>query len=215
MRQRGTPAALALRGQTALEVRLHMEPLELARGYDGFLRGAPEPTLLVAVCSTTPEHTRLAARYLYRFERPTSYPCKVSTRDPSRESCVVVVEPGARLVLLTLAVEEDSGRGLQALYSALERSNTVVVWTPEAATPAPLLLHELEPSGLSPNVGHRVHVLLGELDPAAQLDGDDWVDATVLHVTPVVQRRRHRLHVCSADDRNDWTAVLDVAVRRA
>lgn len=200
---------------TVLRVVLRMEQLELARGYDGLLRGAPEPSLVVGVFCVHGEHARLAARYLYRFERPGGFPCKVGPREPSNESCTVVVAAGARLVVLALAVEEDSGRGLQALYGELERGDTIVVWTRDEAAPVPLHLHELDPHAVTPDVAHRIHVLLGERDPAKRLEGDDWVDAAMLVTLPLVQHRRHRLHLCSADGRNDWTAQLDVVVRRA
>ncbi len=214
VRARDPQTALARRG-AVLQVQPRVERLELAKGYDGFLRGAPEPTLLVAVYGVTGTRARLAGRYVYRFEQPTAYPCKVSTREPSHESCVVVVaEPSDRLVLLVLAIEEDSGRGLQALYAELERADAIVVWPPDTVTPAPLLLGELEPQAMAPDLGHRVHVLLGELDPAAKLEGDDWVDAAVLHAAATTQRKRCRFHLCCANARNDWTAELELIVRR-
>lgn len=214
--RRSGDAGLARAGVgTVLRVQLRMEQLELAKGYDGFLRGEPEPTLLVAVYSATAAHTRLGGRYLYRFERPSGYPCKVSTREPTRESCTIVVDPGARLVILALAVEEDSGRGLQALYAELERGEGIVVWTADHVAPIPMHLHELDPHSVAPDLGHRVHVLLGERDPSQHLVGDDWVDAAMLHAAPTVQRGLHRLHFCSGDGRNDWTAALEVVVGRA
>jgi hypothetical protein len=203
------------RAGVVLRVQLRMGQLELAKGDDGLLRGEPEPTLLVAVYCATAAHTRLGGRYLYRFERPGGYPCKVSTREPSREGCVVEVEPGARLVVVALAVEADSGGGLQALYAELERGDRIVVWESDSTILIPLHLHELEAPALAPGLVHRVRLSFGEYDPAAQLEGDDWVDAAVLHAAPEVQRGLHRLHFCSDDGRNDWTAELELAVQRA
>lgn len=198
-----------------LRVELRMEELELAKGYDGLLRGAPEPTVIVGVYAVADDHAQLMGRFLYRFERPEGFPCKVATREPSREACSVAVRPGARLVVLALAIEEDSGRGLQALYAELERGDAIVVWAHDQAAPIPLHLSELDDGTATPLHGHRVHVLLGEWDPGATLVGDDWVDAAVLHTLPAVQRERHRLWFQSADGRNEWTAALELAVRRA
>lgn len=225
-RKRRKETALARRGGAALalgpaaagsvlRIDLRMEQLELAKGYDGLLRGAPEPTLVVAVFGATAEHVRLVGRFLYRFERPESFPCKVATREPSRESCVVGIQPGARLVLLAVAIEEDSGRGLQATYAALERADAIVVWGSEHGAPLPMHLGELDPQLMPLDLGHRVHVLVDGNDLATQASGDDWVDAVVLHSVPAFQNRRHRLRFCAADGRNDWTAELLLAVRRA
>ncbi|MCX4247241.1 hypothetical protein [Paraliomyxa miuraensis] len=197
-----------------MQVDLRMEQLELARGYDGLLRGAPEPTLIVAVFGATAEHVRLAGRFLYRFERPGGFPCKVSPREPSRESCMVVLGPGARVVLLVLALEEDSGRGLQAAYAALERAEAIVVWGSEHGSPLPMHLSELDPTVLLPHLGHRVHVLVDGHDLGQHTPGDDWVDAGVVHGLPVAGSKRYRLHLCSPDGRNDWTAELLVGMRK-
>ncbi len=217
-RKRNRNQALARREAapgSLLRVRLELEQLELARGHDGLLRGAPEPALIVAVYGTTTEHAHLAGRYLYRFERPGSFPCKVTPRERSQESCLVVVASGAKVVLLALAVEEDSGRGLQSLYAALEPGDDVVLWTPGSVTPAPLHLYEPAPPELGPDLGHRVHLLLDGHDPSEQLPGDDWIDASVLYTSATTQTRRHRLHFRAADGRNDWTAELALTLRRA
>lgn len=200
---------------TRLQVSLRMDPLELARGYDGLLRGAPEPVVMLAVYGAGPEHARLAGRSLFRFERPGAFPCKVAAREPAADPCTVVVEPAGRLVILALAVEEDSGRGVQALYAELERGDAIMVWSSDGVLPVPQHLYELDAPSVAADRGHRVQVLLGERDPARRLDGDDWVDAAVLHSTLEVRQAQHRLHLCSADGRNDWTAQVEVRVRRA
>jgi hypothetical protein len=119
------------------------------------------------------------------------------------------------LVVLALAVEEDSGRGLQALYAALQRSESIMVWASDSTVFIPLHLHELDAPALAPGLGHRVHLSLGEYDPATQIEDDGWVAAVVLHAAPEVQQGLHRLHFCSGDGRNDWTAELEVVVQRA
>jgi hypothetical protein len=208
------PPALARPGST-LRIELRMEQLELAKGYDGLLRGAPEPAVVVAVYQATAARTVVAGRYLYRFERPGAFPCKVATRQPSRESCVIAVEPGARLVLLAVAIEEDSGYGLQAIYAELERADAIMVWAADHGPPVPQHLGELEPHELAPDLGHRVHLLIDGLDPTQHLPGDDFVDAALLHGALAVRSQRCRLRFCAVDGRNDWTAELLLALRPA
>ena len=96
----------------------------MAKGYDGLLRGMPEATLLVGLYRVGPAHARLVGRYLYRFERPSEFPTKVGPREASNESLAVPLPRGTRLAMLVLAVEEDSGRGLQSLFAALEPGET-------------------------------------------------------------------------------------------
>ncbi|MBZ0234761.1 MAG: hypothetical protein K8M05_20690 [Deltaproteobacteria bacterium] len=216
-RKQRKKTSLARAGRPAPPLRLsvRMEALELATGHDGLLRGAPEPVVVIGVYAAGGDRTRLAGRSVYRFARPGAFPCKVAAREPASDACTLVAAPGDRLVILALAVEEDRGRGVQALFAELERGDGILVWSTDRAMPAPLHLHELEGALVDPDLGHRVELLLGEHDPARHLDGDDWVGAAVLHADLAVRPRRHRLHLRSADGRNDWTAQVEVSVRRA
>lgn len=192
-----------------------MQQLELARGYDGFLRGMPEPTLLLGVYRVEGSHARVLGRYLYRFERPGGFPAKVAPREASRESLVLVPSAGTRVVVLALAVEEDSGRGLQTLYAALEHGDAVVAWTEHETAPVPMPLCELSAGAMPPDLGQRVHLMIGERDPSIHLQGDDWIDANLLWTSIAPKRCVHRLHFVSTDERNDWTAEVELSVRSA
>lgn len=192
-----------------------MQQLELARGYDGLLRGMPEPTLLLGLYRIDGSHARVLGRYLYRFERPGGFPTKVGPKEKSRESLVIVPSPSTRLVLLALAVEEDSGRGIQTLYAELETGDSVVAWTEHEAAPVPMHLPELSAGIMPPDLGQRVHLMFGERDPSIRLQGDDWIDANLLWTSIAPKRRQHRMHFVSADGRNDWTAEVELSVRPA
>lgn len=185
----------------------------MARGYDGLLRGMPEATMIVGLYRVGPAHARLVGRFLYRFERPSGFPSKVGPSIPSDEALAITLPKGTQLALLALAVEEDSGKGLQILYAALDPGDGVVAWTDHGPAPEPAHLYELCHGRPGAGQGHRVHLLLGDRDPSRGLPGDDWVDASLLWVSPEVQRREHRLTFVSADGRNDWTAVLELGLR--
>lgn len=192
-----------------------MQRLELAKGYDGFLRGMPEPTILLGLYRVDGSHARVLGRYLHRFERPGGFPTKVGPEKESRESMVVVPSDDTRLVLLALAIEEDSGRGLQTLYAELEDGDAVVAWTEHEAAPVPTHLPELSAGLIPPDLGHRIHLMFDERDPSVRLDGDDWIDANLLWTSISPKRMVHRLHFVSADGRNDWTAEIELSVRPA
>lgn len=187
----------------------------MAKGYDGLLRGMPEATMIVGLYRVGSAHARLVGRYLYRFEHPKGFPSKVGTREASDEALAVVLPKGTRLAVLALAVEEDGGQGLQTLYAALEPGDGIVAWTDHGPAPEPVHLPEICGRTMPAGQGHRVHVLLGDLDPSRGLPGDDWIDASLLWTEPAVQRRRHRLCFVSADGRNDWTAVVELTLRGA
>ena len=206
----------ALARRTHSRISLSVVQLEVAKGHDGFLRGAPEPTLVVGLFRIDDADVRLLGRYLYRFERPASIPAKVSPREPSQEFVVQRLDPTSRVVVLALAAEEDSGRGLQHLYAELEHGEAVMAWTDTGEATEPEHLPELaEASLLAPARAHRVHLMFEDRDPSVQLAGDDWVDANLLWTANLPGCRRYRFHFVSPDGRNDWTAELDLTLGSA
>ncbi|MCH9682790.1 MAG: hypothetical protein K0V04_15245 [Deltaproteobacteria bacterium] len=126
------------------------------------------------------------------------------------------LDPQTRLLVLALAVEEDSGRGLATLFAQLESSDTMMAWTYATDVPVPTAVPELAAGDqLAPDLGHRIHIMMGDRDPSVRLDGDDWIDANLVWTQAARARRRYRLHFVSADERNDWTAELELWLRRA
>jgi hypothetical protein len=192
-----------------------MQQLEMARGHDGLLRGMPEPAVLLALYCVDGDVAQLAARYLYRFARPPEFPCKVGPQESSDEVCTVAHRDTVAFVLLALAVEEDSGRGLQSLYAAVEDVSTVMAWSDASSTPAPMHLTELAAGGVPREETQRVNLLLAERDPSTELAGDDWVDAGLLVTPGPPSGGVFRMHFRAADGRNDWTAQFELSLRRA
>lgn len=212
-REQQSRALALVGGGSTWRLGLQVRELELAKGYDGLLRGMPEPVLIVGLYRVGSAHARLVGRYLYRFERPGGFPTKVAPRVRSDESLALTLPKNTRLAVLVVAVEEDSGRGLQALYAALEAGDAVVVWTDQGPAPEPVHLPELCARAEAEGVPHRVQLLLGEHDPSRDLQGDDFIDANLLWTAASVGRREHRMHLVAADGRNDWTAIVQLQLR--
>jgi len=206
--------ALARRSSRALRVSFEIEALDIALGHDGLLRGSPEPTLLFGLYSVDGDEVATHGRYLFRFERPASLPGKVAARERIKESVVVPWSEAARLVVVALAVEEDSGRGLQTLYAELENGDAIVAWLEDGSSLEPMHVPELA-AALPSDRPHRIHLLFEDRDPSQQLRGDDWIGAGLVWASLTPGRGRHRLHFVAPDGRNDWTAELDLAVRHA
>lgn len=200
------------RGLRSLELRF--DALEIAKGHDGFLRGAPEPALIVAVYRVQRGHARLFGRYLYRFDVPRSFPAKVEPMKESRERLIVPCGEDSRLLLLMLAVEEDNGRGVASMFAKVERGDAVVVWTDEDVVPVPAHLYELG-STVPADLPQRTHVMFGEQDPSHTLAGDDWIDAGFVTTTPGFGTRGYRFHFVSGCGRNDWTAEFRLKIQGA
>lgn len=207
--------ALARRRERALRVGFRIDELEIALGHDGLLRGSPEPVLLVGVYGVDATGVSTCGRFLYRFERPGGLPSKVAPLERSNESVVVPQSEGARVVVVVLAVEEDSGRGLQTLYAELERGEVIVAWDEQSAGLAPVHLSELTAGGFAAEVAHRIHLVFENRDPSKELRGDDWIGAGLVWAPLEPGLGRHRLHFVSPDGRNDWTAELELVIRHA
>ena len=62
-------------------VRVDIESLEIAKGHDGFLRGAPEPVIVAGLYTRGAGPVALIARSVIRFDQPERIPSAVSARE--------------------------------------------------------------------------------------------------------------------------------------
>ena len=210
-RARPPSSALVRRGEL-LEARL--EAVELARGHDGFLRGRPEPVLLVAGFGVGGGEAFLLSRALRRVVVREPFPSVTTITGPT--DCEVVkarVPPECdRVVVLILAIEEDSGRDVEALYAELPSCELFSAWPLDERWPDPLGLEELARGPRTPPPrAQRVHLLSGGRDLREQCHADDWVGAALV----VLERGGDagvlwRYRFVSADGRNDWTALVRI-----
>jgi hypothetical protein len=195
-------------GDRVTWVTVDLEALEMARGYDGFLRGKPEPVVLVAVFLVAPAGTRLLARSLQRFHPASHMPC-VALPDTGR---LLNVRTGAgaatSLLVLGVALEEDGGGDISRLYAVLERPADLHLRVLDAPLPQALEEHAAHAWAAPPA---RVDVLVGGVDAGRSCASDKWVGAAVL-VVPSATRAtvEGRLHFTHGEGQNDWTARLTV-----
>lgn len=207
----------ALQGH-ARQLEVSIDELELARAHDGTFRGRVEPCLLVGAYHLRSGRAALVGRALCPIKVPGAAPLRVDVeRDLVRANVVASSSAPAdgMFVVLVLALEEDSGRDVQALYAELEKPAHWAVWDAERQVPEPLLLHELarlEPS-LAP-VAERVQLLFGESHVPASPKSDELIGALLVRVaeSPVGRPSDWRFHFQSPDGKNDWTAVLRIRV---
>jgi hypothetical protein len=213
---------------TGAKVKFSIDALELARGHDGPLRGAPDPVLMMGVYSvargpltgpsapSVPTGTvRLLDRRWLRVPVQNSFPCRVAVDDAAAP--LVAVPSGHAVGLLLVALEEDGGKDLQRIYGLLERPDGWVTWWSDAREPDPHGLAETFMHLASTSAeahGQSVRVLLDGLDPATTCKDDDYIGSYVAAMNAVARGRwTARAHVVSRDGKNDWTALLSVESR--
>ena len=202
--QDGVPRPVRLR------VRLDLDSLELAKGHDGFLRGSPEPVIIAGVYVVDPNGARVAARALWRVERPGRFPCTVKAVNEGADKRFGVTPP-ATLVILAFAVEEDGGTDVQALFGALEKVSAISVWPRHSDVPAPLHIDELATQVEAWREWRSIHVMIDGDHVGDSVVDDDWIGAAAMVATAVPRLRgSQRVHFVSDDGLNDWTAELCV-----
>jgi hypothetical protein len=210
---RQRPASAADNDTPRRTVRLTVETLEVARGHDGFLRGKPEPVLLIAAYRTNgPGLASLVGRLLVRVELKSDMPCSVELGEQELryDARFAIVE---RIVVLALAVEEDSGDGVQALYTALETPQQILLYSALDSVPAPLSLSDWAREKCAAPAAPAVEVLLESTRLEELAGSDEYISASAFSVS--TQERTDevwRLPFIARDERNDWTLVLRMHV---
>lgn len=178
----------------------------MARGHDGFLRGHPEPVLVVG-------HFRVAAgravpegRMIARFAVQGQFPLVA----PPMGNAVLRTRLRGRPEhgLLVLALEADGGFDVQRLYAAFDEPLAVAVWNPEDDHPAPVALA----AALTGPRACRVRVLDRLTDLGERCGSDELIGCQLVPLGTKTRRDEFRLSFASDDGRNSWTAVLMVTV---
>jgi hypothetical protein len=191
-----------------------LESVEFVRGHDGLLRGKPEPVVMVATYGVGGAGTCLVARALRRLAVHEPYPSVTTiTRVPERELFRAdIPHDFERVVVLALAIEEDSGRDVESIYANLASAELLSAWSEGERLPEPLTLEELARAPLtSPPKAQGVHLIFDGCDLRERCSADDWIGASLA----VLEHKGGgtnlwRYHFVSSDKRNDWTALVRI-----
>ncbi|WP_437809262.1 hypothetical protein [Sorangium sp. So ce1078] len=208
----------------SFRLRLDVTALELASGHDGLLRGAPEPVLLLAAYLLVPPDPgapagltppRPLGRTLVRFRAPEGrFPVVLTLRAPLSFKARARARENDRVLLLALAVEEDTGREVERLYAHLADAKHLRLWDLDAPVPSPSALAELIAAPYLRE--HAAPARVGVLDDGGDLRDtcrdDDFVGACAAIVSTARHEDALRFHFVSEGGRNDWTAVTAVSV---
>ncbi len=212
-KHRQRPAAAADSDTPRRTLRLTVETLEVARGHDGFLRGKPEPALLIGAYRTNgASPVSLVGRLLVRAELKSDMPCSVDLGEQELhyDARFAVTE---RIVVLAFAVEEDSGEGVQALYTALETPAQILLYNGLDSVPAPRSLSDWAREECAAPAAPAVEVLLASANLEELAGSDEYIAASAFSVSTQARTDEvWRLPFVARDERNDWTLVLRMHV---
>ncbi len=212
-KHRQRPIAVADSDTPRRSIRLTVETLEVARGHDGFLRGKPEPVLLIAAYRANGlAPALLVGRILVRAEVKSDMPCNVALGEQQLhyDARFAVTE---RIVVLVIAVEEDSGDGVQALYTALETPEQLLLYSAGDSVPAPRSLSDWAGNDCSAPAAPTVEVLSASTRLEELASSDKYISAAAFSVSTQARTDEvWRLPFVSRDARNDWTLVLRMHV---
>jgi hypothetical protein len=193
-------------------IQAQLHGVKLERGHDGFLRGKPEPVIMVAGYAVGGSRAVVldCARQSLHVNR--SFPCQIEPRQPILLFSVRAAG-AARLLVLGLAFESDGGEDVNRMFQALTMPEDWMVRDGSSAMAAPFRLRELEifPPHDPPNA-QRVRLTYRDKDIATCCTEDDWVGASMIVLPTEPSRRRWSMHFLSDDRRNDWTAQVELEV---
>lgn len=209
-RKHGKPKATALSPFRVSTLALSLPRLTVAKGHDGFLRGSPEPTLVLGAFlhEAGPKIARTVARGLWRFASPSAFPSEVATKGDGKVKAELAVARPGQLVLLAIAIEEDAGDDVREIFAAMEDASRFEIWRPDDTVPQPRHFNELDASFSEPV---RVNVQLDHDELQRVCKADDYISAQLVVIDANRRQKRDlRLHFRSDDGLNDWTAQVHV-----
>jgi hypothetical protein len=189
-------------------LKVHMRHLEVARGHDGFLRGKPEPVVVLGAFAVSELGVRCVLRTVQRFRLSSAPPCNATASDgPHR----VQLTGDSALLLVAAALEDDGGGDHDKLYTGFERIASILVFDTDTPVPAPESL-EVATRARMGKAGHAVGLLFDDVVVEHTVVKDTWIGAALASVSAEGARGANvRLPLRAEDGRNDWTLVIDVS----
>lgn len=208
-KKKAAPSAPSIQ---TLKLGFELCSLEIAQGHDGLLRGAPEPVIVLSAFHVTTgggPRVRPLGRELVRFLPRGRFPLVVAPPSRSVLKARARCHEGDRVILLAVAIEEDSGADLERVYTHIQDLARIRVWEADAAEPSPVMMADLGALPAStPPFAARVHVLDDGADLRDACEDDEIIGAGLLIIAPHRSEDVYRIRFISEDRKNDWTAVV-------
>jgi hypothetical protein len=197
------------------QVRVALQRVEITAGHDGLLRGKPEPVILLFAYCVGGGVTTFLGQELLRLHPKKPFPAQLALPEEVAISVDVRqhegVQAGSHLLVLALALEEDSSADVQHLYKRLSTPESLFLWDSASPIPAPVTLANTRrwmPADAAQVFA--VHLMDGVVDVGEQCSGDNFVAAQAVLIGFAKGPADCWLRFVSADRRNDWTAWLAI-----
>lgn len=190
---------------------MKLKAVEMARGHDGFLRGRPEPALIVAAYVASETDTLFLDRALCRLDVNEAFPCEVVPEQTELFRATVPRLKDSRVLVLGLALEEDTGEDVRSVYAALDKiEDDLLVWSEQVVQPAPTsILETARGVILRPPDAMPVNLLMHGADVGDICHSDSLIGACMIVLdTTNGAFDEWRMPFLSTDGRNDWAARL-------
>lgn len=192
-----------------LQLRVDIPSLEVARGHDGFLRGRPEPVVVLGVYVAGTSSVQLIEREVFRFEVATPFPSVARKRAGRALECSVRYAGGEPAsVFVAVALEQDGAGDVQRIYGQLEQCREISLYRSDS-DPEPASLTDLaaDPTWRDPAT---VQLLVGGRVSRDECASDKFIGAVAWSLETGRLGGLFRLHFLADDHRNDWTALAKV-----
>lgn len=189
-------------------LQIAVERLEIASAREGFLRGAPDPCLVLACYRFEGEEVEPLGRAIYRFAVERA-PCELVRQERLLDLPVLLENYPMRLGVLLLAFEENHGSDIQEAYRDLAEPESFFVWNATQAEPNPVPLAQ-HARQIRANHADRVQLLRDGETLLDSVRDDTWVGAAsgAVEFATRTDERILRCHTRSLDEHNDWLAEL-------
>lgn len=212
MKRKKRPAKKA----RAQQIRVTLSRVEIKAGHDGLLRGKPEPVILLAAylvdLEARSEPLRFLGEAMARLHPSKPFPTQVVLDEEVKIAVELrqLSDGPHRLLVLALALEEDSSADVQRLYKRLATPDSLFLWDGAALIPTPVTLANAARWNREATGIYAVHVMDGVADVAEQCEGDAFIAAQAVIAELSTGPLDCRLRFVAADRRNDWLAQLEV-----
>jgi hypothetical protein len=153
---------------------------------------------------------RTLGRALHRFAPRTPFPSRAAPDQALSIAVEITHNTPIHVVVLAIALEEDSSHGVQAAFGAVEHHAALTLWQSSSLDPTPVTIGEMTDDRQAWQLPVPVHVLAGQHDMPALCAGDKWIAAVawVMRPSSSASDVSLRLPFQSADRLNDWTALV-------
>jgi len=203
---------MAKRTRARSRFRALLHEVEFVAGHDGFLRGKPEPELLFVAIAQDDERICLLQTSRRKLALAKGgFPCVAEL--PNKLVINARVPKWARqIALLCLGLENDGGKDIDLLASALDDLSSWKVRATDSSIAAPFALDELTvlpptpaPTAMPVRLSYQ-----GE-DAGALCKKDDWVAASLaLLDARKAAGNTWKMRLRSADRQNDWKPKVEL-----